>query len=109
MSLKAGKRILKTGTPSVFVGGGAGRASLVSWRLDVREDSGGNKHFFSKRKRPTLERGRPKLFHYISAGGMRQLRRTSSDDLVEDRRRSFLVFLFLAFVVWLVFFFLPCA
>lgn len=106
---KAGKRVLKPGTSSVFVGGGAGHVSMASWRLDVREDSRGNKHFFSKRKRPSLERGRPKLFHYISAGGMRQLRRTSSDDLVEDRRRSFLFFLALLSAVWLVFYFLPCA
>ena len=105
---KLGKRILKPGTPSVFVGCGAGRAPF-SWRLDVREDAYGNRQFFSKRKRPSLERGRPKLFHYISAGGIRQLRRTSLDDQTEDRRRSFLVFLGLMALVWLVFYFLPCA
>ena len=108
MSPKAGKHILKPGTSSVFVGGEAARVS-VSWRLDVREDARGNKQFFSKRKRPGLERARPKLFHYISAGGLRQLRRTSVDDLIEDRRRSFLFFLVLVFAVWLVFYFLPCA
>jgi hypothetical protein len=101
------KRVLKPGTSSVFVGEGSGRAPF-SLRLDVREDARGNRHFFSKRKRPGLERGRPKLFHYISAGGMRQLRRTSADDLVEDRRRSFLTFLFFVAMVWLVFYFLPC-
>ncbi len=108
MSPKSIKQILKPGTSSVFVGGEARRASF-SWRLDVREDALGNKHFFSKRKRPGFERARPKLFHYISAGGMRQLRRTSVDDLIEDRRRSFLFFLVLAFAVWLVFYFLPSA
>ncbi|MEI7901247.1 MAG: hypothetical protein WCK89_13425 [bacterium] len=99
---------MKPGTSSVFVGGGAARAS-ISWRLDVREDSHGNKHFFSKRKRPSLERARPKLFHYISAGGMRQLRRTSVDDLIEDRRRSFLIFLVFVVAGWLVFYFFPSA
>ncbi len=108
MLAKAGKRILKPGTSSVFVGGRTGFAS-VTWRLDVREDAGGNSHFFRKRRRPGVERGRYKLFHYIAAGGLRQLRRTSADDIVEDRRRSFLVFLCVAFAVWLVFYFLPCA
>ncbi len=105
---KAGKHVLKPGSSSVFVGGAAARAS-VSWRLDVREDARGNPHFFSKRKRPSLERARPKLFHYISAGGLRQLRRTSVDDLVEDRRRSFLFFLVLVVAVWVAFYFLPSA
>jgi hypothetical protein len=108
MSPKLGKPVLKPGTSSVFVGGMSARVPM-SWRLDVREDERGNKHFFSKRKRPGLERNRPKLFHYISAGGMRQLRRTSADDWAEDRRRSFLVFLVLLFAVWLVFYFLPSA
>jgi len=108
MAPKVSKHVLKTGTSSVFVGGAMGHAP-VCWRLDVREDARGNKHFFSKRRRPSLERGRPKLFHYISAGGMRQLRRTSVDDIIEDRRRSFLVALFLAFAIWVLFFFLPCA
>lgn len=108
MAQKGSKHVLKTGTSSVFVGGATGHAP-VYWRLDVREDTLGNKHFFSKRRRPSLERGRPKLFHYISAGGMRQLRRTSVDDIIEDRRRSFLFFLCLAFAVWVLFFFLPCA
>ena len=107
MSPKSGKRVLKPGTSSVFVGGGAiGRVALP-WRLDVREDASGNKRHFSKRKRPGFERGRPKLFHYIAAGGMRQLRRTSGDDLAEARRQAFVVFLCLAFAVWLVFLFLP--
>jgi hypothetical protein len=103
---KEEKHVLKPGTSSVFVGGEAVRTG-ISWRLDVREDARGQKHFFSKRKRPGPERARPKLFHYISAGGMRQLRRTTVDDMIEDRRRSFLVFLILFFAVWLVFYFMP--
>lgn len=105
---KSEKHVLKPGTSSVFVAGGTSRASF-SLRLDVREDAHGNKHFFSKRKRPNQERSRPKLFHYISAGGLRQLRRTTFDDLAEDRRRSFLFFLVLLFAIWLVFYFLPSA
>jgi len=31
------------------------------------------------------------------------------DDIVEDRRRSFLFFLCVAFAFWLVFYFLPSA
>ena len=107
MAQKGSKHVLKTGTSSVFVESATGHAP-VYWRLDVREDTRGKKHFFSKRRRPSLERGRPKLFHYISAGGMRQLRRTSVDDIIEGRRRSFLIFLSLAFAVWMFFFFLPC-
>lgn len=107
MSPKSGKRVLKPGTSSVFVGGPGPAA--VTWRLDVREDAAGREQFFRKRKRPGMERGRLKLFHYISAGGMRQLRRTTADDIAEDRRRSFLVFLVLLFAVWLVFYFLPSA
>ena len=107
MAPKTGKRVLKPGTSSVFVGGRGGVAAPVSWRLDVREDAGGMSQVFRKRRRPGMERGRYKLFHYISAGGMRQLRRTSFDDIVEDRRRSFLFFLGMAAAVWLVFYFLP--
>ncbi len=106
MSPKAGKRVLTPGTSSVFVGSRTGYAS-AAWRLDVREDAGGKTHFFRKRRRPGVDRGKYKLFHYISAGGLRQLRRTSADDIVEDRRRSFLFFLCVAFAVWLVFYFLP--
>ena len=108
MSLKVGKHMLKPGTSSLFVGSGAGHAA-ISWRLDVREDAAGRSQLFRKRKRPGMERGRLKLFHYISAGGVRQLRRTTADDIVEDRRRSFLIFLFLGFAVWIVFYFVPCA
>jgi hypothetical protein len=106
MSPKAGKHVLKPGTSSVFVGGEPVH-SPISWRLDVRDDGG--KDLFGKGGGAGMERSKPKLFHYISAGGMRQLRRTSIDDLVEYRQRSFLFFLGLALVVWLVFFFVPCA
>ena len=105
MSLRSDKRVLKPGTSSVFVGDdGAGR-SPFSLKLDVSEK--GERHLFGKRTRPEMAGARPKLFHYISAGGMRQLRRTSADDLAEDRRRGFLALLFVVAVVWLVFYFLP--
>ena len=109
MSPKVSKRVLKPGTSSVFVGCSAGRAP-ATWRLDVREDGRGSLPFTGKRQRPyQQERGRPRLFHYISAGGMRQLRHTSADELVEERRRSFVAFLCLMLAVWVVFYFLPCA
>lgn len=110
MSPNRNKQVLKPGTSSVFVGGEHAPAS-VSWRLDVRDDRRGS-------DRPMFGEGgaslgsvgmRSKLFHYISAGGLRQLRRTSADDLVEERRQTFLIFLGAMFVFWLVFYFLPCA
>lgn len=107
MSPSMGKHVLKPGTSSVFVGGGAGRA-VLPWRLDVRDDGRGGRLLFGKRHRSPLGRGRNKLFHYIAAGGMRQLRRTSADDLAEARRRAFLLFLLAVFVAWLVFYFVPC-
>ena len=92
----------------MFVGGKAGRAAF-GWRLDVREDASGKAQSFHKRKRFGMERGRRKLFHYIAAGGLRQLRRTTADDIVEHRRRSFLFFLGAMLMVWVVFYFLPSA
>jgi len=85
MSPKKGKRVLKDSTPSVFVGGGL--RSRMAFRLDVR--------------------GGAKLFHYISAGGMRQLRRTSADELAEHRRRVFLIAVGMLALAWLFFYFLP--
>ena len=107
MASKSGKPVLKTGTSSVFVGGRSDR-SVIGWRLDVREE-GGRTQTFRKRHRPGSERGRLKLFHYISAGGLRQLRRTTADDIAERRQRSFWVFLGLMALVWLVFYVLPSA
>lgn len=108
MLSKADKSILKPGTSSVFVGRDAGRTAMA-WRLDVREDANGQSQRFRKRRRPGPERGRPKLFHYISAGGLRQLRRTTADDIAENRQRSFLIFFGVAVAVWTVFYFLPSA
>jgi len=103
-----GRRVLKQGPNSVFVDADV-RRTPASWRLDVREDAAGNSFFFVKRRRPALRsRGRNRLFHYIAAGGLRQLRRTSADDDREARRRAFLVFLALLSAVWLLFYFLPC-
>ena len=108
MSPKREKRVLKDSTPSVFVGGGL--RSRMSFRLDVREDASSSQQFFSKRSRPSVfARGSAKLFHYISAGGMRQLRRTSADDLAEHRRRVFLTAVGIGALIWLFFYFLPSA
>jgi len=106
MSLKKKKRVLKDSTPSVFVNGPV--RTRMSFRLDVREDASSTRQFFSKRTRPSaFARGSAKLFHYISAGGMRQLRRTSVDDLLEHRRRVFLTAVGIGILVWLFFYFLP--
>jgi hypothetical protein len=88
MNSKA-KRVLKSSNPTLFVGD---KGALHTFRLDVRSGS-----VF----------GRQKLFHYIAAGGMRQLRRTSADDLAQLRMQNFLVYLALGAVLWLFFYFLP--
>lgn len=106
MSPKTSKRVLRPGTASVLVGDAEGRRSF-GWRLDVREGADGSRQFFSKRKRPGAARGRPKLFHYISAGGMRQLRRTATDDLIEDRQRWFLIGVAALAFLWLLFYVIP--
>lgn len=109
MAPKAVKRVLKPGTSSIFIGKRDRVAAAVAWRLDVRDDAAGRARSFSKRHGPGGDRGRYKLFHYISAGGMRQLRRTSADDWAEARRRSFSLFLGALAVLWLFFYFLPSA
>lgn len=96
------KRVLKESTPSVFVSGGR---VAHTFRLDVREDGVGKQAYSNKRVRPVF--ARQKLFHYISAGGMRQLRRTSADDLAQYRMQAFLMCLAVAVTLWLFFFFLP--
>ncbi len=108
MAQKSDKHVLKRGTSSVFVGCNAHRTPLA-WRLDVREDAQGNRSFFSKRKRPGAERVRSRLLHYIAAGGLRQLRRTSADDIIEFRRRRFLIFVALVCLGWMVFYLIPSA
>ena len=108
MSPRTGKRVLKDSTPSVLVGGGGKRR--MAFRLDVREDASNASQFFSKRSRPSaFVRGGAKLFHYISAGGMRQLKRTSAHDLLEHRRRVFLVAVGIGVLFWVLFYFLPSA
>ena len=88
------KRILKSSSPTVFVGGGG---ASHTFRLDVRDDG--------KHSRPIF--ARQKLFHYISAGGMRQLRRTSGDDLAQLRMQAFLACLAFGVALWLFFYLLP--
>ena len=96
------KRFLKESNPSVFVGGGR---TPHTFRLDVREDESGRREYFSRRFKPMF--GRQKLFHYISAGGMKQLRRTSADDLAETRMQAFLACVALGVATWIFFYFLP--
>jgi hypothetical protein len=50
---------------------------------------------------------RQKLFHYISAGGMKQLRRTSEDDLAVNRMQAFLACAVVGIAAWLFFYFCP--
>lgn len=98
------KRVLKAG---VVEGEGSRRAPF-SLRLDVRERSAGRWSLFKGGAASGSGSVRPKLFHYISAGGMRQLRRTGVDDLVDARRRGFLLLLFWLGLAWVFFYFLPC-
>jgi len=105
------RRFTKTSAANVFVSGDRYR-NKVSWRLDVGRsvdlDSGrvDSNFFFKRRGRQTLSY-KAKLFHYISAGGMRQLKRTTADDLVEYRRRRFLLLMVLLVLFWLTFYILP--
>lgn len=105
MVLKKGSN-LKPGASSMFVGR-ENRGSAIGWRLDVREDGGGDTPRFGRRKKSGAMRTRNKLFHYIAAGGMRQLRRTTADDIAEQRRQAFTIFLGVVAVVWVFFYFLP--
>jgi hypothetical protein len=99
---KHSKRILKESSSSVFLGGGR---KAHTFRLDVREDESGRHASFSRRVRPLFVR--QKLFHYISAGGMKQLRWTSADELAEYRMQAFLVCGVLGLALWLFFYFVP--
>lgn len=98
------KRVLKSSSPTLFVGDGG---ALHTFRLDVRDEGSGKREYFNQGARPGSLFGRQKLFHYIVAGGMRQLRRTSADDLAQLRMQSFLVYLALGAALWLFFYFLP--
>jgi hypothetical protein len=80
---------------------------MHTFRLDVRDEGSGRPTYFSQSARPGSGFGRQKLFHYIVAGGMKQLRRTSADDLAQLRMQSFLVYLALGGALWLFFYFLP--
>jgi hypothetical protein len=73
--------------------------------LDVREDGAGRQEYFSRRVKPVF--ARQKLFHYISAGGMKQLRRTSADDLAVYRMQAFLTCAVVGIAAWLFFYFCP--
>lgn len=47
--------------------------------------------------------------HYISAGGLRQLRRTQADDLAARSAVRFFAILGVLTCLWILFHFLPCA
>jgi hypothetical protein len=105
------RRFTKTSDSNVFVGNDRLR-NKVSWRLDVDRNvdlvSGTvNSRFFLKRRRSKPSGYRNRLFHYIAAGGMRQLKRTTVDDLIEFRKRRFVVWMILLTILWVVFYLLP--
>ena len=107
------RRFTKTTAANVFVGSDRFR-DKVSWRLDVDRGvdlvSGTvNSVFFLKRRRRKSLRYRNRLFHYIAAGGMRQLKRTTFDDLIEYRKRRFVLWMVILAIFWLVFYLLPSA
>ncbi len=106
------RKFTRTSDSNVFVSNNDRYRSKVSWSLDVDRgvdlvsgtvDSG----FFLKRRHRTPAGYRHRLFHYIAAGGMRQLKRTTFDDLVEYRKRRFVVWLVILALFWLVFHLLP--
>ena len=104
------RRFTKTTAANVFVAGDRFR-DKVSWSLDVDRNvdlvSGTvNSVFFLKRRRNPL-RYRNRLFHYIAAGGMRQLKRTTFDDLIAYRKRRFVIWMVVLAIFWLVFYLLP--
>jgi len=105
------RRFTKTSDANVFVPNDRFR-NKVSWSLDVDRGvdlmSGTvNSVFFLKRRQRNPSPYRNRLFHYIAAGGMRQLKRTTFDDLVEFRKRRFVVWLVILALFWLVFHLLP--
>ena len=111
MAKSSNKRFTRTSATNVFVGGDSFR-DKVSWRLDVGRsvdlDSGKvDSNFYFKRRGRQASSYKNRLFHYISAGGMGQLKRTTVDDLIEYRRRRFLFFMVLLSIFWLVFYLLP--
>ncbi len=111
MAKKTERRFTKTSAANVFVGGDQYR-NKVSWRLDVDRSVDLNSgqvdsiFFFKRRGRQALTY-KNRLFHYISAGGMRQLKRTTVDDLIEYRKRRFLLLMLVFAIFWLVFYILP--
>jgi len=105
------RRFNRTSAANVFVNGTTNKGKM-SWKLDVNGNvdfkSGRvESSFFFKRRGRQNPGARQRLFHYISAGGMGQLRRTTIDDLIEYRRRRFFVLLGALALFWLVFYILP--
>ncbi len=94
MARRSEKR-LSTGAGGVPVARQAWRG-FAAWRLDVRPEDA---------EHGGVRKG--SLRHYISAGGLRQLRRTPEGEAQEVRQRLFLFVLAGLALLWLVFYFLP--
>ncbi|MDD2600624.1 MAG: hypothetical protein PHO37_15605 [Kiritimatiellae bacterium] len=105
------RRFTRSSDANVFVGNDKfGRK--VSWSLDVDSsvdmaNGAVDSAFFLKRRHRNPPRYRNRLFHYIAAGGIRQLKRTTLDDLVAYRKRRFVVWMVILALFWLVFYLLP--
>ncbi len=89
------QRLFKTASSTLFVDA-TSSSKTGDFRLDVA--SGGTS------AAPKYEK---RLVRYIAAGGMRQLRRTHADDLVDMNRRLFGIAMVGMMIFWLVFYLLP--
>lgn len=111
MAKKKKRQFTRTSAANVFVAGDRYK-NKVSWRLDVDQNVDLNSghldsDFFFKRRGRQVFDGKNRLFRYISAGGMRQMKRTTVDDLIEYRKRRFLFLMLFFAVFWLVFYIMP--
>jgi len=89
------RRLFKTVSSTLFVDA-TQSTKTGNFRLDV-SDSGSS----------ALPKYEKRLVRYIAAGGMRQLRRTHADDLVDMNRRLFGLVVVGMMIFWLVFYVLP--
>lgn len=89
------RQLFKTASSTLFVDA-TQSAKAGNFRLDVSSGRGSSVPRYEKR-----------LVRYIAAGGMRQLRRTHADDVVDMNRRLFGLVLAGMFIFWLIFYVLP--